>query len=136
MAGARIVFHPNAGMDSLAVSRKKRGGRDGMAVRAFENAVYYVFANSVGPQGQGKWSAGDSKIVHPSGKVLRIANNQDEATLIADLKMADATGRYALESLEHPRWLAAHWKSILSKLVRKARRTDALFEKRFPGRSV
>ena len=105
MAGARIVFHPNAGMDSLAVSRKKRGGRDGMAVRAFENAVYYVFANSVGPQGQGKWSAGDSKIVHPSGKVLRIANNQDEATLIADLKMADATGRYALESLEHPRWL-------------------------------
>jgi predicted amidohydrolase len=134
MAGARILFHPNAGMDSLAVSRKKRGGRDGMSVRAFENAVYYVFANSVGPQGLGKWSAGDSKIVHPSGKVLRIANNQDEATLIADLKMADATGKYALESLEHPRWLAAHWRSLLPKLLRKARRTDALFEKRFPGR--
>lgn len=29
MAGARIVFHPNAGMDSLAVSRKKRGGGTG-----------------------------------------------------------------------------------------------------------
>jgi len=68
--------------------------------------------------------------------VLRIANNQDEATLIADLQMADATGRYALESLEHPRWLAAHWKSLLPKLVRKARRTDVLFEKRFPGRAT
>lgn len=53
MAGARILFHPNAGMDSLAVSRTKRGGRDGISVRAFENAVYYVFANSVGaPRGR------------------------------------------------------------------------------------
>ena len=42
--------------------RAKRRGRDGMPVRAFENAVYYVFANSVGPQGGGKWSAGDSKM--------------------------------------------------------------------------
>ncbi|MFM7555877.1 MAG: carbon-nitrogen hydrolase family protein, partial [Verrucomicrobiota bacterium] len=55
MAGARVLFHPNAGMDSLAVSRRKRGGRDGIAVRAFENAVFYVFANSVGPQGGGRW---------------------------------------------------------------------------------
>ena len=68
--------------------------------------------------------------------VLRIANNQDEATLIADLKMANATGQYALESLEHPRWLAAHWKSLLPQLVRKARRTDALFGNRFPGRAT
>lgn len=51
MAGARIVFHPNAGLDSRAVSRSKHGGRDGIAVRAFENAVFYVFANSVGPPG-------------------------------------------------------------------------------------
>ena len=29
MAGARVLFHPNAGMDSLAVSRKKRGGKTG-----------------------------------------------------------------------------------------------------------
>lgn len=136
MAGARILFHPNAGMDSWAVSRGKRGGRDGMAVRAFENAVYYVFANSVGPQGLGKWSAGDSKIVHPSGEVLCIANNRDEALLMADLKMADATGKYALDSLEHPRWLAAHWRSLLPKLLRKTRRTDAHFGKRFPGRAA
>jgi len=42
MAGARIIFHPNAGLDPLSVSRKKRGGRDGIPARAFENAVYYV----------------------------------------------------------------------------------------------
>ena len=58
MMGAQIVFHPNAGLDALAVSKTKRGGRDGMAVRAFENQVFYVFANSVGPQGGRLWSAG------------------------------------------------------------------------------
>src|SRR5207244_11467519 len=65
MAGARIVFHPNAGLDSPAVSKAKRRGQDGIDARAFENAIYYVFANSVGPQGGGRWSAGDSKIVAP-----------------------------------------------------------------------
>ncbi len=40
MAGAQIVFQPNAGLDELSVSRAKRGGRDGMPVRAFENAVF------------------------------------------------------------------------------------------------
>ena len=70
MMGAQIVFHPNAGLDSLAVSKAKRGGRDGMAVRAFENQIFYVFANSVGPQGGGLWSAGGSKIVAPDSQVL------------------------------------------------------------------
>ena len=35
MLGAQIVFHPNAGLDAWAVSKSKRGGRDGIAVRAF-----------------------------------------------------------------------------------------------------
>lgn len=131
MAGARILFHPNAGMDSLAVSRRKRGGRDGIAVRAFENAVFYVFANSVGPQGGGRWSAGDSKIVHPDGRVLRLADNQSEAILIADLDLAAATGQYPLESLDHPRWLARHWRKVLPVLLRRALRKDALFADRF-----
>jgi predicted amidohydrolase len=113
MAGAQIIFHPNAGMDDLTVSKKKRGGRDGMAVRAFENAVYYVFANSVGPQGGGKWSAGDSKIVAPSGQVLKLANNRDEALIIADLDLSLATRKYARESLMQPKFLARHWKAML-----------------------
>ena len=121
MAGARVLFHPNAGMDTLAVSRRKRGGRDGIAVRAFENAICYVFANSVGPQRGGKWSAGDSKIVAPDGRILRLANNRDEAVIVADLDLGCATGKYALESLEHPRFLSRHWRAMLQAVRRQAR---------------
>src|ERR1041385_3417565 len=69
MMGAQIVFHPNAGLDALAISKEKRGGRDGIAVRAFENQIFYVFANSVGSQRGRLWSAGDSKIVAPDSQV-------------------------------------------------------------------
>ena len=120
MAGARILFHPNAGLDSLAVSRRKRAGHDGIAVRAFENAIYYVFANSVGPQGGGKWSAGDSKIVGPDARPLRLANNLDEAILLADLDLTHATGKYALESLSSPKFLAASWRKMVALVQRQA----------------
>ena len=122
MAGARIIFHPNAGMDSLAVSRTKRGGRDGIAVRAFENAVPYVFANSVGPQGGGRWSAGDSKIVDATGKVLKLADNSGPAVLIADLNPDDATAHYALETMTSPRFLASNWRQLVRKVRIQARR--------------
>lgn len=113
MAGAKILFHPNAGMDTLSVSRQKRGGRDGIVVRAFENAIFYVFANSVGPQKGGKWSAGDSKIVAPDGRVLKLANNRDEDLLVATLNLADATRKYAIESLQHPRFLSRFWRQMI-----------------------
>ena len=126
MAGARIIFHANAGLDSLAVSRRKRGGRDGIAVRAFENAVFYVFANSVGPQGDGLWSSGDSKIVAPDSRVLALANNCDEAVISADLDLAAATGKYAADSLVHPRFLSADWRRMVRKVRAQARRNNSL----------
>lgn len=127
MAGARVVFHPNAGLDALAVSRRKRDGRDGIAVRAFENAVFYVFANSVGPQGDGLWSAGDSKMVAPDSRVLALADNRSEQVITADLDLAQATGKYATDSLTHPRFLAAEWKRILRKVRTQAKR-NATYE--------
>jgi predicted amidohydrolase len=135
MAGARIVFHPNAGLDGLAVSRAKRRGRDGMPVRAFENAVFYVFANSVGPQGGGKWSAGDSKIVAPDGSFLQQADNRRESVVIADLDLSLATRKYALDSLQHPRFLARHWRRLLPELRRRVRASDRRFQRGFeaPG---
>ena len=114
MMGAQIVFHPNAGLDSLAVSKTKRGGRDGIAVRAFENQVFYVFANSVGPQGNSLWSAGDSKIVDPNSHVLALANNHDETVIQAELDLTLARRSYAREALQQPASLRAHWRAMIT----------------------
>lgn len=114
MMGAQIVFHPNAGLDALAVSKAKRGGRDGIAVRAFENQVFYVFANSVGPQGDGLWSAGDSKIVGPDSRALALANNRDEMLIHARLDLSQAGRKYACEALQEPKFLRTHWKAMLA----------------------
>ncbi len=122
MLGAQIVFHPNAGLDSLAVSKTKRHGRDGIAARAFENQVYYVFANSVGPQGDSLWSAGDSKIVAPDSRVLALANNRDETVIRADLDLSLAGRQYAREALQQPAFLRRHWKVMLAACRRQLSR--------------
>jgi predicted amidohydrolase len=113
MMGAQIVFHPNAGLDTLEISKGKRGGRDGMAARAFENQVYYVFANSVGPQGKGLWSAGDSKIIAPDSQMLALANNRDETIIQARLDLTKAGRRYAKEALRRPLFLRQAWQQML-----------------------
>jgi predicted amidohydrolase len=136
MAGARILFHPNAGMDPRAVSRAKQGGRDGIDARAFENAIYYVFANSVGPQGGGRWSAGDSKIVAPDRTRLAFAGNEREAVIAAEIDLSRATGSYPLEALRSPRFLAPHWRRILDELRRRARASLDRFFPRRPGGRV
>jgi predicted amidohydrolase len=122
MMGAQIVFHANAGLDALAVSKAKRGGRDGMAVRAFENQVFYVFANSVGAQGGGLWSAGDSKIVAPDSQVLALANNRDEMLLHARVDLSQARRKYAREALREPRFLRVHWQAMLAACRRQLER--------------
>jgi predicted amidohydrolase len=122
MMGAQVVFHPNAGLDALTVSKTKRSGRDGIAVRAFENQVYYVFANSVGPQGGGLWSAGDSKIVAPDSQVLALASNRDEILIHARLDFSQAGRKYAREALQQPKFLRAHWKAILAACRRQLSR--------------
>ncbi len=121
MAGARILFHPNAGMDARAVSRKKRSGKDGIAARAFENAIYYVFANSVGHQGDGKWSAGDSKIVAPDERMLALADNRDEAVIVAKLDLSKSTGVYAQRGMVHPEFLAPHWRRMVEAVLRRSK---------------
>jgi predicted amidohydrolase len=121
MLGAQIVFHPNAGLDSPSVSKTKHNGRDGIAVRAFENQIFYVFANSVGPQGGGLWSAGDSKIVAPDSRVLGLANNQDETIVQAELDLSLAGRRYVREALQHPAFLREHWRQMMAACRRQLR---------------
>ncbi len=119
MCGAQIVFHPNAGLDALAVSKSKRGGRDGIAVRAFENEVYHFFANSVGPQGDGLWSAGDSKIVAPDSRVLALADNRNERVVQAELDLGLAGRRYAREALRQPAFLRKAWRNLVTECRRR-----------------
>ena len=114
MLGARIVFHPNAGLDRIEVSKQKRRGRDGISIRAFENEVFYVFANSVGPQGNGLWSAGDSKIVAPDSQVLALANNRDETIIQSTLDLSLAHRKYAREALMEPAFLRKAWRVLLA----------------------
>jgi predicted amidohydrolase len=127
MAGARLVFHPNAGLDALAVSKAKRNGRDGIVARAFENAVPYVFANTVGPQRSAKWSAGDSKIVGADARVLKLADNVTEGVIVASVDLTLATRKYATDALEHPRFLRAHWKRVLDEVRPRTVASDRRF---------
>lgn len=124
MLGARIVFHPNAGLDTLEVSRTKRGGRDGIAVRAFENQVFYVFANSVGRQGEALWSAGDSKIVGPDGRLLARANNRDETLIQARIDLTQAGRQYAREALRYPAFLRPVWRQALQACRSQLQRSE------------
>jgi len=119
MMGAKILFHPNAGLDDIDVSKAKRKGRDGISVRAFENAIYYVFSNSVGPQCEGKWSAGDSKIVAPDSSVLALADNRSETVIQAQLDMNLATRQYAKEALELPHFLQPYWKGMIEECQKR-----------------
>jgi len=119
MLGAQVLFHPNAGLDSLQVSKTKRRGRDGMIARAFENQIYYVFANSVGPQGGGLWSAGDSKIVAPDCRMLALADNRREAVIDAEVDLSQAGRKYAIEALQQPAFLRPYWKSMLAACQRQ-----------------
>jgi predicted amidohydrolase len=136
MMGAQIVFHPNAGLDSLAVSKGKRHGRDGIAVRAFENQIYYVFANSVGPQDDERWSAGDSKIVAPDSSVLALANNRDEMVIRAELDLGRAGRQYAREALEQPVFLRRHWKAMIDACKRQIRNDREIKSKRAAPKAV
>ncbi len=121
MMGAQIVFHPNAGLDTLAVSKSKRGGRDGIVARAFENQVFYVFANTVGPQGGDRWSAGDSKIVAPDMRVLALANHRDEQRIESALELAQAGRQYAREGQRQPAFLRRHWRTMLAAIRQQIR---------------
>src|SRR2546422_5486791 len=89
---------------------------------ARKNQVFYVFANSVGPQGGGLWSAGDSKIVAPDSQVLALANNRDETLIHARLDLSQAGRKYAREALRQPAFLRAHWKAMLADCRRQLAR--------------
>jgi predicted amidohydrolase len=89
---------------------------------------YYVFANSVGPQGAGMWSAGDSKIVGPDERVLGLADNCKEAVIVANLDLSKATGIYARRGLTNPPFLAPYWKRMVGVVKRQAAKSSLAYD--------
>jgi len=79
------------------------------------------------PAGRRQVVGGDSKIVAPDGRVLRLADNEHEAVLVADLDLSVATRKYALDSLEHPRFLTPHWRRLVREIALRAK-TEGRFE--------
>jgi predicted amidohydrolase len=77
--------------------------------------------HTVGPQGDGLWSAGDSKIVAPDSRVLALANNRDETVIQAELDLSLAGRKYARDALQRPAFLRRHWKEMLAACRRQLR---------------
>lgn len=104
----------------------RRSGTDATASRCAlsENQIFYVFVNSVGPQGGGKWSAGDSKIVAPDSRVLALANHRDETLIHADLDLTQAGRRYARDAMRLPAFLRGHWAAMLAACRTQLRRPN------------
>jgi predicted amidohydrolase len=81
--------------------------------RAFENRVFYVWANRTGSEREANYM-GKSQIVDPHGLVLACAGQSNEETLYAQIDpgLADAkrtvvqSGRYEIDLLHHrrPKW--------------------------------
>ena len=61
-------------------------------------------------------------------KRLRVAAIQ---MLVEDLDLSRATRKYALDSLQHPRFLASHWRRMLAELRLRGRETDQMFRRWF-----
>ena len=62
----------------------------------------------------------------PDSRVLALADNRSEQVILADLDLAQATGKYAADSLAHPRFLSAEWKRMLRKVRAQARHNATL----------
>ncbi|KAF1080029.1 MAG: Aliphatic amidase AmiE [Candidatus Rifleibacterium amylolyticum] len=72
LRGAEIICRPSAFMrtfDHWELTNR---------ARAYDNHVYWVATNSVGPDASGAWFFGSSMIVHPTGVKLSQARSCDE----------------------------------------------------------
>ena len=64
-------------------------------------------------------------------RFLKLADNENEALILANLDLSKATGKYARESLDHPRFLSSTWKRLIREIRAKAKRSCEGFD--LPG---
>ncbi len=60
-----------------------------LRARAIENQSYVLWVNRVGRDGQKNIYSGDSRIIHPDGKVLATAKSNNESVLEFDLNLKE-----------------------------------------------
>ncbi len=121
MAGAQILFHPSCSSDEVeAVAWKRSSGRAQQPAGP-STRMFHCVANTVGQTPDGKQtSSGASFIREPNGLPLAEAGFYQEEMITAVLDLSRADRAYALDSLEQPRFLKKHWKSMIDEVRKRA----------------
>ena len=122
MAGAKILFHPSCSSDEIeAVTWKRTSGRAQQPVGP-NSKIFHCVANTVGQSPDGKQtSSGRSFIREPNGLPLAEAGCYQEEMITAVLDLERADRSYALDSLEAPPFLRAHWEAMIKDVKARAR---------------
>lgn len=114
MAGAQVLFHPSCSSDEIeAVCWKRTSGRAQQPVGP-NSKIFHCVANTVGEAPDGKQtSSGSSFVREPNGIPLAEAGYYQEEMITAVLDLSRADRSYVRDSLEHPPFLAAHWRRMV-----------------------
>lgn len=121
MLGARVLFHPSCSSDKVeAVAWKRVSGRAQQPAGP-TTRIFHCVANTVGQSPDGRQtSSGQSFIRNPDGLPLAEAGCYQEEMITAVLDLEKADRRYALDSLNDPRFLRPHWERILKAVRARA----------------
>jgi predicted amidohydrolase len=102
LMGARVCFSMSCEVDALEQTPSKmEDSRAQLIARAAENSIWVVQSNGIGPEPgrPDRISLGPSRVVDPSGKVLREAPGLQDSMITGDLILAAATRDNAKRSL-------------------------------------
>ncbi len=117
LAGSRCVFYLSH-ESGVTQESKLNPYRAQIQARAVENNVFIAHANApANPDASG--SHGQSRLIAPDGNILEEAGMFDEAILVADFEIRQATARNALNSI-HRGPLGEWWNNA----VKTVRRID------------
>lgn len=85
--GADIIFFPHASPRGDAAAKHRSWMRH-LPARAFDNSVFIVACNQVGPNGEGLVFPGNAVVLSPAGEVMASALSGEPQMLVADLEAA------------------------------------------------
>ena len=90
LEGAEVILIPHASPREAAQDKLERWLRY-LPARAYDNSVFLVACNPVGDNGAGLTFAGAAVILGLKGEVLARAAGDEQALIVADLKVDDLT---------------------------------------------